>query len=269
MEAQTVPKEEKHRGGPACPEGWVTGPPDVVGVGAQRCGTTWWFRQIARHPMFSFSYRHQQKEVAFFNDLRHFRRLPDHYAALYAQHFPRPPGAGPTGEWTPEYMYYPWAMGQLRQAAPDSRILVLLRDPVARYASGYAREMRIQRKCGDPRVAEEVIEDQVARGFYSRQLQRVFETFSRDRVLVLQYERCRLNYESELDRTFEFIGVEPGFRPRQDRWSRTPAERRVEGFAHNPRGRLLAEAYAGDAARLAEIAPEIDLSLWPSVRDLV
>ena len=40
------------------------------------------------------------------------------------------------------------------------------------------------------------------------------------------------------------------------------------GFLHNRRGRKLAEAYVEDSARLAEIAPEIDLSLWPSVGDL-
>ena len=254
---------------PDCPEGWVTGPPDVVGVGAQRCGTSWWFREIARHPGFSFSDRLQKKEVAFFNDLRHFRRLPDAYAGLYARHFPRPPDGGPTGEWTPAYMFRPWAAGQLRQVAPAARILVLLRDPVARYASGYAREMRVHRARGESRLREDMIEEQVARGLYYRQLRRVLDAFGPDRVLVLQYERCRESYEAELDRTFEFIGIEPGFRPPPDRQNPLPANRRLEGFAHNARGRLLAEAYAEDAARLPELVPDIDLSLWPSVRDLV
>jgi hypothetical protein len=27
---------------PDCPEGQVTGTPDYVGIGAQRCGTSWW-----------------------------------------------------------------------------------------------------------------------------------------------------------------------------------------------------------------------------------
>jgi hypothetical protein len=201
--------------------------------------------------------------------MRGFRRLPDHYADLYARHFPRPAGAGPTGEWTPHYMFHPWPIGQLRQVAPEARVMVLLRDPVARYASGYAREMRIHRSRGESRLAEEVIEEQVARGFYFRQLRRVFDAFARDRILVLQYERCRLHYEQELARTYEFIGIEPGFRPPHDRWNDLPAKRRYESFAHNARGRLLAEAYAGDAARLPEIAPEIDLSLWPSVCDLI
>src|SRR5213595_3311651 len=36
---------------PECPPGWRTGPPDFVGVGAQRCGTSWWYRGTIRsHP---------------------------------------------------------------------------------------------------------------------------------------------------------------------------------------------------------------------------
>jgi hypothetical protein len=35
---------------PPCPEGWTTGPPDFVIFGAQKSGTTWWFRLIEQHP---------------------------------------------------------------------------------------------------------------------------------------------------------------------------------------------------------------------------
>ena len=35
---------------PECPPGWRTGPPDFVGVGAQRSGTTWWYRLLLDHP---------------------------------------------------------------------------------------------------------------------------------------------------------------------------------------------------------------------------
>ena len=35
---------------PPCPPGWHTGPPDFVILGAQKAGTTWWFRLIEAHP---------------------------------------------------------------------------------------------------------------------------------------------------------------------------------------------------------------------------
>jgi len=35
---------------PVCPDGWRVGPPDYVGIGAQKCGTTWWALLIGAHP---------------------------------------------------------------------------------------------------------------------------------------------------------------------------------------------------------------------------
>ena len=143
----------------------------------------------------------------------------------------------------------------------------MLRDPVARYASGYARTMRQERRAGGSHLPERVIEGEVIRGFYLRQVRRVLEAFPRENVLILQYERCCLDYEGQLDRTFAFLGVEPGYRPPATARN-VPRAHGHHGFLHNRRGRRLAEAYVEDSARLAEIAPEIDLSLWPSVGDL-
>ena len=61
------------------------------------------------------------EEIHFFNAMRDFQRLPDHYADLYAQQFPRPPDAGRIGEWTPRYMFDPWVVRQLHQVAPGAR----------------------------------------------------------------------------------------------------------------------------------------------------
>ena len=154
----------------------------------------------------------------------------------YAQHFPRPPDAGQTGEWTPRYMLDPWVMRQLRQVAPAARILLLLRDPVARYASAYARTMRQERRAGGSHLPERVVEGEVSRGFYLRQVRRVLDAFPRESVLILQYERCCLDYEGQLDRTWEFLGVEPGFRPPSSARN-VPRAQGHHGFLHNRRGR--------------------------------
>src|SRR4051794_28721229 len=54
---------------PSCPEGWSVGPPDFVGVGAQRCGTSWWHRLIVAHPDVCFNRELHTKEVHFFDAL--------------------------------------------------------------------------------------------------------------------------------------------------------------------------------------------------------
>ena len=51
-------------------------------------------------------------------------------------------------------------------------------------------------------------------------------------------------------------------------WRNAPAEPRERDTPAGERERL-AQDYAPDVARLAQIAPEVDPALWPSVRELL
>src|SRR5688572_4105347 len=109
------------------------GPPDFIGVAAQKSGTTWWCELIYRHPRVHRSPRFR-KESRFFSTFRGFH--PDSVPVeKYASLFPRP-GGTIIGEWTPDYLWDPGCAAMLKRAAPKARILVLLRDPVQRYISG-------------------------------------------------------------------------------------------------------------------------------------
>lgn len=123
---------------PGCPPGWRVGPPDFVGVGAQKAGTSWWHRLISEHPSVALR-PDQAKELHYFDSFfdRPFTRAD---AARYHGFFPRPYGAK-SGEWTPRYLTDFWAHEQLRMAAPEAGIIVLLRDPVDRYRSGLTHEL--------------------------------------------------------------------------------------------------------------------------------
>jgi len=267
--AQTAPRPDEPLLPPEpepCPPGWVTGPPDFVGVGAQRCGTTWWHRQIAVHPGVQFKQGLHHKEVHFFDTLADAGPLGAAEADRYARYFARPAEGGVTGEWTPRYMYDGWPLAQIARIAPRALILVMLRDPVDRYASGYARENRLARQRGEPAISAAMAEEQRVRGFYAGQVEQVLATFPREQVLLLQYERCRADHERELERTYAFLGLDPGFRPAGRR--NAPGEPRERATSPAERERL-ARGYAADVARLAEIAPEIDPALWPSLRGLL
>jgi Sulfotransferase domain len=243
---------------PQPPAGWQTGPPDFVGVGAQRSGSSWWFRvALDSHPSV-VRVDTGLKELHFF-DRFWDGRPPADFAERYHRYFPRPEG-GVTGEWTPRYMYDHWSLGLLRQAAPAARILVILRDPVERYCSGL--EAWRLRGLGTGRTLER-ISGAVSRSAYAGQLRRVFELFPREQVLVLQYERCTAQPSLEIERTWRFLGLAPesGSAP-------GPAEP-----AHAPRAR--SELPAGvredlvarlrhDIDEVAELCPEIDLGLWPN-----
>src|SRR5262249_46493046 len=120
-------------------EGQTTGPPDFVGIGTQRAGTSWWHRLVLAHPGV---YRRPdaRKELHFFQLGAATNGIES--PAAYHASFPRPP-ATITGEWTPRYIYDPWTPRLLRAVAPDAKLLVLLRDPVARFVSGIHHELRV------------------------------------------------------------------------------------------------------------------------------
>src|SRR5947207_982402 len=112
------------------------------------------------------------------------------------------------GEWTPRYLPDFWSISLLHKAAPGARLLVMLRDPVARYRSAAARLQRMADERGE-RVRLPSIGDATWRGFYFQQLRHVFALFPHEQVLVLQFERCVQDPVGEMARTWRFLGVDP------------------------------------------------------------
>lgn len=243
---------------PECPEGWHVGPPDFVGIGAQRSGTSWWYRGIEAHPGV-VRVKGQRKELHYFNRFWDGEVPPD-FAQTYASLFPRPPGTI-SGEWTPRYMHDYWSLPLLREAAPDGRVLVILRDPVERYRSGAARMVRLAEEAGRPlRMIE--ITDALWRSFYHEQLKRLFELYPRDQVLVLQFERCRTDPAGQMEATCRFLGLEPfGELPSQLVRERSPRDK--PPLADRLRDELVARL-SDDVRKLIDLCPEIDPSLWPN-----
>lgn len=255
-------------GSPAVPEGWVTGAPDFVGIGAQKSGTTWWFTSIIRHPEIQGEVA---KETHFFDSYAN-KEFGDDDVARYHRMFPRPEGRL-IGEWTPRYMHDFWTPGLLHGAAPDARLLVILRDPMSRFISGVGHEAaRVLGSVRKPRRSyfeAMIADDALDRSMYSRQLLRILAHFDRDRLLVLQYEQCVLDPAAALRRTFDFLGVDP-----DAPGVLSPPLQRV-GRSH-PRAelpdRVLEDARVAleqDAARLRDMFPDVDLELWPTVRGAV
>jgi hypothetical protein len=231
----------------------VTGPPDFVGIGAQKAGTTWWYEVICAHPdVFSRSDIH--KERHFFG--RYVNRpFGPAECSLYHDWFPRPPGSL-TGEWTPDYIHYPWVPALLAQAAPRTRLLVMLRDPVERFRSGLAHQRRDR-----GRLTVEAYQDAVARGLYHDALQRWYAAFPPEQILILQYERCMADPVGQIARTHRFLGLDP--------FVVEGIEQRINMTAHTPSldedvRRRLVELYAPDVRALSAGFSDLDLGLWPN-----
>ncbi len=243
---------------PPCPPGWSVGPPDFVGVGSQKCGTTWWFSLLNAHPEV------QAQAVKELRTLIGFRGPTAADAAAYARWFPRPPGLR-TGEWTPSYMTVPWMGQALMAVAPQARLLALVRDPVERYRSGLPQWRKYHTgEIGDEkREAEKARRQARRRGFYGSQLSDLAAVVGRERILVLQYERCSRDPQGELARTLKFLELAPWQPPDELLAKRSAASSVREPLSDEERQELIA-LYEPDIDILRSFAPDLDLSLWPN-----
>lgn len=240
---------------PAPAPGEVLGPPDFVGIGVQKAGTTWWFTLIVSHPDV-FQPGSVHKERHYFAPYATDGFGPEQVRG-YHRSFPRPEGMK-TGEWTPDYIYQPWVPELLELAAPETRLVVMVRDPVERLVSGLAHT-----PVAPGSHLGMVAAEAVHRGLYAAALQRWAGPLQAGRVLVLQYERCVADPEGELARTYRFLGLDDQFRPPDIHRVSSSTRTQKITVARDARHRLVA-LYEPDVDALAGLVPHLDLTLWPN-----
>lgn len=183
--------------------------------------------------------------------------------AEYHRLFERGPGQV-AGEWTPRYMYDVATPRALRRAAPDARLLVMLRDPIERFRSGVVH--RLSR--GPDRSWEMSAADAIERGRYARQLRRLLALYDERAILVLQYEKCREDPSEQYARTLRFLGLEEGFEPKAFHRQRgTTMEGRKAELWPDLRDAVRA-TLEPDVEALRSLVPELELELWPNFAHL-
>ena len=77
-----------------------------------------------------------------------------------------------------------WIPALIRRAAPDAKVLVLLRDPVERYRSGLALQSQTRR------ASQASASAAFRLGCYATHLEQLYASFPREQVLVQLHERC-------------------------------------------------------------------------------
>lgn len=241
---------------PKCPDGWTVAPPDFVGLGAQRSGTTWLYSLIAAHPDVQGE---TTKELHYFHRFWN-RTFTDADTQTYAGYFPRPAGRI-AGEWSPGYLSHFWIPPLVARAAPDARLLVSLRDPVERYRSGVVLQSETRR------IGAAGASTAFRLGCYGLQLEHLLASVDRARLHVVQFEACTSDAAGELAGLYAFLGLDPTFRPEGiDR--PVNAARAKKGDLDPAIRAALVDAYTPDVRRLLELDLGIDVTRWPNFADL-
>ena len=189
--------------------------PTLVIAGAQKSGTTTLAAALGTHPQIFMS---NPKEIHFFDNDAIFNRGLD----FYKSHF-RPEGEQVhAGEATPIYMYDRKSRRRMAKVLDDTRIVVILRDPVKRAYSHYWHERRRHEtietfeealdaepgRLAGPRVPR-LRFSYVDRGRYLDQLEPIAEAHGRERVHVMLMEEFLADPTTSLAGLLEFLDLDP------------------------------------------------------------
>jgi len=258
---------------PVAAQGWQVRPPDFVGIGAPKCGTSWWHALMTEHPQI-VPHRvnltdPKHKETQYFLHFQYHNMNLD-ALDIYRSAFSAPPGTI-CGEFSVQYLLYPTLLEHLPIATPETKILVVLRNPIDRFISHWNHLMTKRGKMlfgalsPQQRYSYNTISlytEAMLHSFYGIGLSRLYEYFDRERVLVLQFERMVQSPETELARTYRFLGVDDRFHPKTYHQPVNQGSYLIPKPDADERARLAAYLKA-DVQRAVALCPEIDLNLWP------
>jgi hypothetical protein len=217
--------------------------PNLVVIGAQKCGTSGLHYYLSLHPEVSMS---RPKELNFFIEERNWPRGVD----WYRRHFDA--RARVRGESSPNYTAFPQhdgVPGRMHSLLPQARLIYLIRDPVERIAAHWVHNYAKRRERGNLRST--LLHPQtsyLARSQYHMQLERFLKVYDREQLLVIEQNELRDERAETLRRVFAFVGVDPTFthpRFREERHQTARKQRssrlalRLERASRTRRARLL------------------------------
>ena len=188
--------------------------PDFLIIGAKKCGTTFLYELLSRHPHVQPA---AKKELHYF-DVLHVEEGIDWYRRCFPAPSWKDGRRTITGEATP-YLDNSGAPQKVAKALPQARLIALVRDPVER---AYSDHQQMRRKGREPLSFEEAIEAEMrqtkaypkylSRGVYIEYLLRWLRFFGEDQMLVLKSEDLFEHTEDTLKRVLDFLDL-PRWKP--------------------------------------------------------
>jgi hypothetical protein len=182
--------------------------PNIVIIGAQKCGTTSLHYYLAHHPEIAMS---REKELNFFTDPQRWALGLEWYAAQFSRKKVR-------GEASPAYSHsrgLPDVAQRMAETLPDVRILYLVRHPWQRMASSWVHAAALgrERRSFEQALAEDGTSSRLVEGScYASLLRPFLQCFPADRIRCMTSESLTGPQRLiQLQETFRFLGVRQDF----------------------------------------------------------
>jgi hypothetical protein len=179
--------------------------PNFVGIGAQRSGTSWLYNCLNEHPEVFMP----QKEVHYFDKLNKTKNIE-----WYSNLFKNADKNKITGEITPDYMFHQHTIAELHKYFPETKLIIILRNPLERSYSAYRlfkSHGRFQNmNFNEALKAEPFLLEQ---SLYYEQIKNVFNYFSKEQVLIKLYDDIAVQPQTFYKSVCNFLGLDSSFTP--------------------------------------------------------
>lgn len=171
-----------------------------LGIGAQKCATSWLHDVLLTHPNVATS---QRKE------LNYFTANYERGAYWYEDQFDFTETATIAGEFSPNYFLSKDAVERAFDYNPDFRLIALLRDPVERAFSNHLHEIRKKHIAPDMSFEEAMHANPayVSQGQYRARISEWLEVFPKEQLLVLLAEDISADPATAFNRVAHHLGV--------------------------------------------------------------
>jgi hypothetical protein len=224
--------------------------PNLVVVGAPKCGTTSLYHYLKQHPEV---YLPARKELHYFTRHELVRdtagpgdsTVLQHLCAdraAYEAEFAAAGGQPVRGDISPSYFDFAEVAPAMRRELGEARIVVLLRDPIAKAFSQY---MHLVRDGREPLPFYEALQaeaERTRRGWsmiwryagssrYAPRLRHYLDAFGAERVRIYRFEDFIADPQATLTDLWRWLGIDPSVRPDTSR---------AFNASSRPRSRVLA-----------------------------
>lgn len=182
--------------------------PNLITIGAMKCGTTSLHNYLALHPQIFMS---RLKEIDFFVEEMNWSKGLE----WYKSHFPK--SADIIGESSTNYSKYPYYKGvpdRMHYIIPDAKLIYIVRDPIRRIVSHYIHRVW---EGWETRSINDALTDLQDNHYincsrYYMQLEGYLHYYQPSSILVISLEDLSCDRITTLRKVFRFLNVDPEFK---------------------------------------------------------
>lgn len=179
---------------------------NIIGIGAQKCASTWAYEMLREHPSVAVS---DEKEVNFFS--YYYDKGYHWYEQQFQDH-----NADNFAEISPSYFCDLNAPARVKAYNPEAKIVLTLRHPVQRALSNHRHEVRLaQASPLDPSFEFGLSNNPmyIEQSLYAKHLNNWLMHFDHDKILVLLMDDIKDDADAAVGKLYQFLGLSSDYKP--------------------------------------------------------